>query len=131
MKRNVILSIIIIIVKMMKNNLLLMLIEINKDSPKYIFGLGPSTVDTKRQLFLCLLTICRRTRNDEMRSRLIHPIVRFSTFSSLVQQMSTKALTICVSLPLLLFSSGGTFVISFLLLNRAQDMISQIQKLPI
>ena len=32
---------------MMKNNLLLMLIEINKDSPKYIFGLGPSSVDTK------------------------------------------------------------------------------------
>ena len=31
----------------MKNNLLLMLIEINKDSPKYIFfGLGPSSVDT-------------------------------------------------------------------------------------
>ena len=31
---------------MMKNNLLLMLIEISKDSPKYIFGLGPSSVDT-------------------------------------------------------------------------------------
>ena len=36
----------------MKNNLLLMLIEINKDSPKYIFGLGPSSVDTERQFKL-------------------------------------------------------------------------------
>ena len=36
------------IVKMMKNNLLLMRIEINKDSPKYMFGFGPSSVDTKR-----------------------------------------------------------------------------------
>ena len=44
-KRNVILSIIRIIVKMIKNNLLLMLIEINKDGPKYIFGLGPSSVE--------------------------------------------------------------------------------------
>ena len=45
-KRNVVLSIIRIIVKMMKNNLLLMLLEINKDIPKYIFGLDPSSVDT-------------------------------------------------------------------------------------